>query len=208
MTDNRKPPCNGWTLVELLVVMSVSVMITSITITLMVSLWHQQRSMASCQNHQEALSRLAEQFRADVRAATSVANEPFEREGQAADVKSNVNSDVESDVQFICRLPDGRAVRYAVVNGRLRRLGPGAAEQDARETYSLSEGTVVSWSIDQEAATAELVVDYPIAGADSMRRRLPIVARVGRDLLATVEGPADDGPADDDEPVNDVGEDR
>ena len=189
MIDNREPSRAGWTLVELMVVMSISVVITSIAVTLFVSLLHQQRSTAGRHHHQEALYRLAEQFRADVRAAATVTKEPFEMEGQ------------DAVVQLVCRLPAGQTVRYAMVNGRLRRLGPGSVDQDARETYALCDGSVVSWSVDEsnESATAALIVEYPIAGEGSIRRRLPIVARVGRDLRTMDNGSAAEPAVDDEE---------
>ena len=72
---NRLHSRGGYSLVELLVVMTIMSALLGVVVTLLTTLLHEHRAASRQRETQTSLARFAEQFRADVHASESVERE-------------------------------------------------------------------------------------------------------------------------------------
>ena len=165
----RAPRRGGYSLVELLVVISVSSVLASVAVGLIGILMGVDRGGRRHLHETNALARLAQQFRADVAAAEDLA------------------SDGPHGLHL--RLSDGRVVDYASEAGlatREERLGE---ERRAREQFALPDEARLAFEVAAEQrpaiASASLASANDAAGGgDSAAVRLGwrVEATVGREL--------------------------
>jgi prepilin-type N-terminal cleavage/methylation domain-containing protein len=119
---SRRP---GYSLVELLVVMTVATVVLGAAGVLLHTVLRTDQAVRDEQQAHAGISRLAEQFRADVHAAVAV--EPPAAEAGAA----------AQPVEYRLRLPAGQTVLYRFETGKASRLEQAGQEVKRRETFTL-----------------------------------------------------------------------
>jgi prepilin-type N-terminal cleavage/methylation domain-containing protein len=155
----------GFTLVEMLVVVTVGGVLMSLAVTSLVMLLRLEGAARERGRATDALANLARQFRADVHEARSAAARDRVPSGEAR--------------ALALGLPDGRTVVYEAAAGRVIRReegGPAAPREDwfplpapCRAVLDLRPGN--------GAEMAELMIDSPAPAGLSLR----IEAAVARD---------------------------
>ena len=137
MRNRRTPARAGYTLMEMLVVMSVLAVITTISAVLFTSLSRAELQAARSVTAQQTLSRLQERFRRDVHQAA------------VAEVTT------AEDQQPILKLTHSgeMIIRYQLERGDLQRTAQGP-ETTHRETYRLPE---TRWSFSMSPGFPERV---------------------------------------------------
>ncbi len=130
----------GFTLIEMVIVMTVGSVVTGLAVVLLGTLLHTENISRDHARQSTTLSRLAEQFRGDVRAATAVGS-----------------SDATS-WEFAMEAP--RTVIYRAESDALVRLERNGEELLRQERFSLPSGTAASMQIDKQpsATTVSLIV--------------------------------------------------
>jgi prepilin-type N-terminal cleavage/methylation domain-containing protein len=182
MTTRRPPNRPGWTLVELLVVISiVSFLLATVAVTVQ-TLLRRQRDFDHQRAEQQQLVRLARQIRRDIHAAAEV----------AAVAVPAAEDGAEGD-SIECRGPDGRSVSYQMNNGVLLRVvRPSAGDAVTRQPFRLPRGAEMRLASSGEGRPpiAAVQFDYAAASrtaidkgvAQTTVRTLTVEAEVGRDL--------------------------
>lgn len=173
----RAPRRGGYSLVELVVVISVSSVLASVAVGLIGILMGVDRGGRRHLHETNALARLAQQFRADVSAAEDVA------------------SDGRHELHL--RLTGGRAVDYASEAGQTTREERVGEDRQMREEFALPEEARLVFEVasDQRLAiaSASLAAANDAAGADhsaTVRLGWRVEAAVGRDLRFSRNAPS------------------
>jgi prepilin-type N-terminal cleavage/methylation domain-containing protein len=176
IASRRAPRRRGYSLVELLVVISVSSVLASVAVGLIGILMGVDRGGRRHLHETNALARLAQQFRADVAAAESA------------------SSDGPHELHL--RLSGGRVVDYASEAGQATREERLGQESQMHEQFSLPEEARLAFEVaaDQRPAmaSASLAAANDAAGAgDSATVRLGwrVEAAVGRELRFSRQAP-------------------
>jgi prepilin-type N-terminal cleavage/methylation domain-containing protein len=155
----------GFTLVEMLVVMTVGSVMFGIGVGVLHLLFQIERAGRDRVQQTRVLARLAEQFRADVNAA----ERPISAQGNRP-----------SQWQFA--MTGDRLVTYRALPGRLDRDEQVAGKLVRQESYALPTGCSATISVEREAKppVASLIIareSTPLAAGHEMR----VAARLGKD---------------------------
>jgi len=138
----------GLTIIELVATMAVGSVLLGLAIALLCALMHAGSTAREQMEQHVAISRLADQFRRDVRAAERLAALP------AAGQKSPQGWQLQLD--------DGRVVQYRPEPGHLLRSEIADGKPQQQERYRLPGGTAVSV---QPRETTSGIVSLRIASA-------------------------------------------
>ena len=128
---------SGYTLVEMLVVISVNSVLMAAAVTLLAALVKSDRSGQQHCERTRALVQLAEQFRDDV--------------ATASDATIATNQVGET---LRLRFGDERTVEYVRDGKRIRRLEHEGSAASSREAYSLAELSNATFGISEDKLTA------------------------------------------------------
>ncbi len=158
----RTEKSHGYSLIELLVVMSLSAVLTGIIVAAMASLLRYDRHITEHVEQRNELQRLAATIRADLH--------------QATDFQWNA-----AENTFELELPE-QHIRYQVIEGRWMRLAGEASNPTRRTAYALSE----SFECHCEPATARQGARVMIKFNNATNQERPalrreIIATLGRD---------------------------
>jgi len=150
----------GYSLIELVVVMTIATVIVGLAAAMLHLLLRTERNGRQQMNRSTALSRLADQFRSDAHAA---ARQP-----------------VPDDANPSCwtfELEAGRNVQYRAQAGRIERVETLGEKIERRESYALPPDAAVSIATpaDSQPAVATLIVREP------PNREIRIAAVLGKD---------------------------
>ena len=160
----------GFSLVELLVVMSVLIALTPIAFGFVTRAMQHHRRSTHRDDMQRVVENLTRQFRVDVDAMQSIEI----RQDEDIAVDAPVEAWTLSDAQ-------GRHVEYQVYRDRVERLDAVDDEVTQRETYAMVEHCRVSCLWDESRHLAELSV-WRDLGASGPRHLLSrVVAQLARD---------------------------
>ncbi len=157
----------GYSLIELIVVMTVGATLVGIAVTLLGTLLQADRAVRSHHEQNAMLDRLAERFRRDAHAA----------EGPPAVEK---NAEGEPAWRFV--LPDGHDVWYVLSSAEVVREERNGKAIVRQESYLLPEDCVVAVAVADSAVPS--IVSLLIAPADVSLRpghEIRIDAALGRD---------------------------
>ena len=170
----------GWTLVELLVVISiVSVLLASVTVIIQ-KIVRQDAAFGKDLAHQRVMERLADQFRRDVHTAVRVEGLPV-----ATDSAGTEHCTVQ------CLGAEGPPVVYERHGRRLVRTATDASGRETHRSFPVPPGATVRLVRDgrAEPPLAALEIAYPAGFAlptgradRGTKRQWTIEAAVGRDL--------------------------
>lgn len=173
MISRRRKRRHGTTLIELVVVISISAVIGTAAAMLLATLLSADRGARRHLHQTGSLSRLAQQFRADAAAAEQANLEPAAAPGEASPPAA---------ARLLFALPGDVSVAYAPEAGRVIRResgGPGASRQ---ESYALPEGSELKFSVASQPPHAFAGMALSHGAAD--RRTRPgwrVEAEIGRD---------------------------
>ena len=181
----------GWTLVEMLVVVSIMSLLLATVAVMIQTIMRQQRVFGQGVTQQRTLAMLARQIRHDIHAAVRVETTPAQQMGDKT--KQQADADNAKQTQAIrCSWPDGRSVSYQLHGGRLLRVVSQPGEKRAkRKPFTLPRGAHVRLVESEGGARplATIEIDYPAGrtatatGSNTgARRTMVIEALVGRDL--------------------------
>ena len=161
---------SGYSLVEMLVAISISSVLASVALGLIGALIRADHSGRRHLHETQSLARLAGQFRADV----ALAEEALPADGAA---------------RLELRLPGGRAVEYATEPGRATREERLGGERRQREQFSVPEEARLTFEIGPDRRTALATASLAAAseagaaaGAKVARDGWRVEAIVGRAL--------------------------
>lgn len=126
----------GYTLLELLVVISLDSIICGLAVILVIALLHANRQSREHQHFGVVRARLVEQFCTDAQRALDIL--PVEQ-----DIKQNAFKDNSADLQFGFTLPDGVSVEYQVEGDRIMRLERKTQKIVRRDQFTLPEASRV-----------------------------------------------------------------
>lgn len=180
---------NGWTLVELLVVLTIMTVLVASASVMIQTLLRQQRSFGYGITEQRSLAQLARQIRDDIHAAVRVETAAAQEQ---ADNSKTTEGKTAAAPAIRCVGPDGQSVRYEVRNGLLLRVVSQPGKKTVtRQPFTLPRGAQVRLvqPTDDERPVAAIEIDYPAQrgaaaarASGGARRKLLIEALVGRDL--------------------------
>ena len=159
-------PRRGFTLIEMLVVLTIGSVVFGITVGMLHLLLRSERTGRERVHRAAVSARLAEQFRSDTAAA--IRHEPVEEDNQQA------------LCQFV--LPGDRTVTYRAMPAEVRREERIAEKPVRQESYSLPDGCSVAVAVEGEAdpPLASLVVTCDHA-PPSAGRAMRVTALLGKD---------------------------
>jgi prepilin-type N-terminal cleavage/methylation domain-containing protein len=166
----------GYTLVEVLVVTAVGSVIFGVAVVSLAMLWRIGGRVRTDDQLAAVRARLAEQFRADVRAATALNTQ------QQGD---------EVTIRF--EHGDDGGVEYAIRNHVVQRRRMSNGNVSAKDRFVFGEGTTCQVTPAEDKAGERLLrleLDYPADnGRSDARRRDFVLARLGADrrFVATEE---------------------
>ncbi len=165
-----RPRRAGWTLIELLLAMTVGATIFAVAVELFALAMRADSTGHDRAGAATAIDRIAEQFRADAHVAESV-TAPAAKEGA---------------VGCTLRLPDEGRVEYEFTtqDHLLRRTEYRGATLQRRDAYQLSDDSTVHWELRavSERTIASLIVEFPAdSQPESQKTILRIDANVGFD---------------------------
>jgi prepilin-type N-terminal cleavage/methylation domain-containing protein len=163
--DHYKPMRRAFTLVELLVAITVGSVLMGIAVSLLLVLLGAEQSGRTHAERSESLRRLADQFRRDVHAAVG---EP------AADAVDRHGCRL--------RLADSGSVRYVVGSGSIERQEQAGTKDVSRESYALPKDSTATVAVDR--TTTPWTLSLTIVPNDTSMRavhEIRIDAILGRD---------------------------
>lgn len=194
---NRIRRRRGYSLVEMLVVMSISSVVLGSAVVTLVTVLHGQQDDANRRAAQASLARLARQFRLDVRAAESVRSENVSTDDSAEsnespavpsndDAIARSSAALDQPTRIICQLIDGAQVVYGASDLGVTRERRQTGEPPHRETFRMARGTAFTLTDPKQTPTGmiEVVISYPLhseSSDDGRRRHVPIRATLGRE---------------------------
>jgi type II secretory pathway component PulJ len=135
----------GTSLIELVIVISMSFVVLALVGVMLNGMWRTQRVMADHQATMNSIERFAQQFRQDAHTARDA---------------NLVKNDSADALQF---QQNGKLVEYSVANSRVERTVKKADAVAARETYVLPDDSLVKFAVSQFEAgrLASVEVKYP-----------------------------------------------
>jgi prepilin-type N-terminal cleavage/methylation domain-containing protein len=165
----------GFTLVEMLLVISLSSIVLCTVGVIFHGLRSAQRALGEHQTAIDNIARLAEQFRADVHAAASAEITPAAESG---------DSESPHDMLKLSQ-PRETNIEYAVDDNCVNRVVKSGDQITQRESYALPERCQVRWQLDDwsgsTAKRASAHLSYPLGNQElqfSDQRQLRIDAIV------------------------------
>jgi prepilin-type N-terminal cleavage/methylation domain-containing protein len=174
----------GFTLVEMLLVISLSSILLCTVGVIFHGLHSAQRALGERQTAIDNIARLAEQFRDDVHAATSAQITPA--------AESANNSESSHDMLKLSQ-PGQQEIEYATDGNCVTRVMKTGDQVAERESYDLPERCHIKWQLDDlsgsTAKRASARLSYPLGDHElqlSDQRQLRIDAIVnlrGRETL-------------------------
>ena len=203
MTGPMHAKRRGWTLVELLVVITIMSVLLATVAVMVQTIMRQQRSFGQGVTQQRTLALLARQIRHDIHAAVRVESVTAEQTGGNQETQKEEGTEETTAIR--CTWLDGRSVSYQLHSGRLLRVvrQPGQ-EKATRQPFTLPRGAQVRL-VEPDGGKppiATIEISY-FAGrtvpashsTEQARRKLVIEALIGRDLRWQVtDGVSVDGP--------------
>ncbi len=130
--------CRGWSLIEVVVVMSVAAALIGVTVTMLSGIFRAGRQGMDHMTQAGVINRLAEQFRADVAAARSC--QPLVGAGaEEAEKKSGI----------VLKSAGQDRVEYVATAQVLERIAYAGENVDRRETYQLGPARRARLEIEQ-----------------------------------------------------------
>lgn len=175
----------GYALVELIAVIAVSGVVGTAAAMLLGTLLAADRGGRRHLYESSSLSRLAQQFRADVAAADAAALEPAPPTQDESPAQSRPQLKLSSA---------GGAIIYASESGRIVRRQEGPTQTARRESYALTEFAAANFEI--EPGPSQTLARFILEGGEEAGWR--IEGAVGRDrkraarLSRVAEAPQDD----------------
>jgi prepilin-type N-terminal cleavage/methylation domain-containing protein len=166
-TNRRRPMRRAFTLIEMIVAISVAATLTGIAMCLLLVMYRAERSGRTHLAETESLERLADQFRQDVHAAVG-------------DVLLDAKMQPQ---QWRLELPGKIDVQYDVAVNAVSREERSGSKTVRRESYILPNDSTVSVAVDRKANPP--IVCLKIEPSDpSLRPGNPfrVEAVLGRDL--------------------------
>lgn len=173
----------GYSLIEMLAAITLSALVLGIAVTVLMKFDRQERQSGLRYKQTSDLMRLADQFRADVHAATSVADPQY---------------DAPAEVVVVCHLPGDSQVEYRRMKQHLVRVTSDSQGNERQERFLFTP--VTEFTIEKTAPAivvgsppepietdrgqfVKLIVRWPMNGQQhDTFRQLPIIAQIGRDL--------------------------
>ena len=181
-TSGRKA---AFTLVEMLIVVSLSSIVLCTVGVIFHGLRSAQRALGEHQTAIDNIARLAEQFRADVHSAASAETTPAAESG---------DNESPNDMLKLAQ-PGEKVIEYAADGNCVTRIVRAGDQTTQRESYALPERCQVQWQLDDlsgsTAKRASAHLSYPLGDQElkfSDQRQLRIDAIVnlrGPEALAT-----------------------
>ena len=175
--NSFSPICRrGYSLVELIVVMSVGSVIGTTAIMLLGALLAADRGARGHLQESASLSRLSRQFRADVAAADDASIEvPPATKGDSLE---------RSFPRLTLHGASGETITYAGEPGRALRKAQGESGANRQESYALPEPLALTFEI--ESTSPQRIVTMALAAGDdqqasSARLGWRVEAALGRD---------------------------
>jgi prepilin-type N-terminal cleavage/methylation domain-containing protein len=159
------PPRRGFTLIEMLVVMTVGSVMLGVAVSTLFMLLRAETAGRNRVRQCRVIGHLSEQFRAD-----------------AAEATGPIMPEAGPPVQWRFALPDGRTAVYRALSGAIEREEFRDGKPLRRESFPLPAGASASLDLRAEAvpATASLTVGPPSA-AESGGALFRIDAVLGKD---------------------------
>jgi prepilin-type N-terminal cleavage/methylation domain-containing protein len=183
ISDQARRTRHGFSLIELSAVATLSALLMGIAVTVLIKFDRQDKHIGLSYRHSSDLSRLADQFRADVHAAKSVV------------VPDN---DSPAGAVASIQLPDGTHIEYRQIKQHLVRVTIDSQGEERHERFLVTPETVFAIERIAPAIAAgsppepietergqlvKLVVRWPMNGQQhDAFQQLPITAQIGRDL--------------------------
>jgi prepilin-type N-terminal cleavage/methylation domain-containing protein len=180
----------GWTLVELLVVITIMSVLLATVAVMVQTIMRQQRSFGQGVTQQRTLGLLARQIRHDIHAAIRVESVAAEQTG--GNQETQEDEEKKETTAIRCTWPDGRSVSYQLHSGQLLRVIRQSGQEEAtRQPFPLPPGAEIRL-VETDAGKpplATIEISY-FAGrtvpashsTEQARRKLVIEALIGRDL--------------------------
>ncbi len=130
----RRPRCAGFTLIEMLVVITLAGVVLTTAAALLGTMFRGDHASRAAILRHRTLARLDEQFRADVHAAKAFL--PVKQD--------QPDRDQSLAGRWRFTLPDGRTVEYHMQDDLLVRVQRNGQRAEQRESYRLGPGLAVS----------------------------------------------------------------
>jgi prepilin-type N-terminal cleavage/methylation domain-containing protein len=184
----------AFTLVEMLVAISMSSVVLGVVGVLLHGAWQMQQSSSDHRTLLDGMNRLAQQFRDDVHAATSVTVVTPDAASASSGASTASSADEQAAnaqpiSQFLAELAGGQRIEYLVDKSAINRIVRSGDSVSQRETYVLAPGATIGWQVaslpegsEANSRLASLLVDYPLASktpAPSVHRQLRVDALIG-----------------------------
>ena len=175
--NSRSPACRpGYSLLELIVVMSVGSIIGTTAIMLLGALLAADRGARAHLQESASLSRLSRQFRADVAAAEDASIE--------MPSATKRDSPERSFPRLTLHGASGETITYVGEPGRAVRKAQGESGADRQESYALPEPLALTFEID--SMSSQRILTMSLAAGDdqqtsSVRLGWRVEAALGRD---------------------------
>lgn len=165
--NSRSPACRrGYSLVELVVVISVGSVIGTTAILLLGTLLAADRGARGHLQESASLSRLSRQFRADVAAADDATIEmPSATKGDSPE---------RSSLRLMLHGAGGETITYVGEPGRALRKAQGESGPNRQESYALPEPFALTFEI--ESTSPQRIVTMALAAGDGNQSA---IARLG-----------------------------
>jgi len=174
----------GFTLVEMLLVISLSSIVLCTVGVIFFGLHSAQRALGEHQTSIDNIARLAEQFRDDVHSAASAQITPA--------AESAANNESPHDILKLSQA-DNKTIDYEFEGNDVTRVVRTGDQVMGRESYALPERSQVQWQLDDVASStakrASVHLSYPLGDHElqfSDQRQMKIDAIVnlrGRETL-------------------------
>jgi prepilin-type N-terminal cleavage/methylation domain-containing protein len=166
--EMNAPPRRGFSLIEMIAVISVSAVLTGIAISLLLVLLRAEHRGRSHLAESDSLQRLADQFRRDAHAATDV----------------TVNATDPTRWQF--NSPGTQVVRYMPHSEGIWREEEMLSENRRMEPYVLPKNSTATVEVDRKAKTPVVTMTINVKDAlPGPGHEFRVVALLGRDLRFT-----------------------
>jgi prepilin-type N-terminal cleavage/methylation domain-containing protein len=170
----------GFTLVEVMLVISLSSIVLCTVGVVFHGLRSAQRALGEHQTAIDNIARLAEQFRTDVHSAASVETTPAAESG---------DNESPNDMLKLAQ-PGEKVIEYAADGNCVTRVVRSGDQITQRESYALPERSQVRWQLDDlsgsTAKRASAHLSYPLGDQElkfSDQRQLRI------DAIVNLRGP-------------------
>lgn len=168
----RNKPNQGFTLIEMVVAISLLSVILSMVITTMVSVINKNQAVSFHMIHQNSLNRFNNQFREDIHQAKSVA----------------IN-DKEGQQELVISKGDQRETVYSPDNHMLSRIERNKTETVSSDTFHFKPETKISFNQNDDPRFMDAVFSFPIMLPDdeyipenfSPEQSMTITALIGKD---------------------------